>query len=97
MIQAAVWRISMLELKEFAITCGYQRDTFCPWVIRSPSCTSACCAWRGLLSEKYASRSASLSLRPNQVLYQNRKGSRTSATAKSEMRRYARRPGREDM
>src|SRR3974390_828308 len=45
-------------------------------------------------SAKYASRSASLSLRPNQVGYQNRKGNGTSGRANSVTNRYARRPGR---
>src|ERR1017187_1779232 len=95
MIQAAVWRISRFGLAAAAITHGYQRAALRRRESRSPSCTRACWICRGLeRSAKYASRSESPRERPNQVLYQNRKGNSTRASANSAIRRYARRPGR---
>src|ERR1019366_1667609 len=95
MIHAAVWRISRLGLAVCPITLGYQRAAFRPCDSRSPNCTRACWMCRGLeVSAKYASRSESESLRPNHVLYQNRKGNSTSARANSAISKYARRPGR---
>ena len=58
----------------------------------APSHAECGAAWRGPQNtSRYRNRS---SLRPNQVLYQKRKGNSTRASAKSAIRRYARRPGR---
>src|SRR4051812_34876255 len=94
MIQAAVCRSSEFELEPARTICGYHRDTSRLCDMRSPTCTRACCACRGwAVSAKYLSISESSSGRPNQVLYQKRKGNSTSSSANPVIIRYARLPG----
>src|SRR5215467_13522743 len=55
--------------------------------MRSPSCTSACCMWRGFFSScRYSLSSVFESLRPNHVFHQNRNGISTISHAVTKKR-----------
>src|SRR5215467_10530922 len=99
MIHAAVWRNSTLGLEVEATILGYHwRARMSPRNKRSPICTNACCALRGLEEalSRYSVISPSESLRPNHVPYQNRKGNSTRSNANPVTRKYTRRPGRRE-
>src|ERR687893_1159620 len=49
--------------------------------MRSATCESACCAWRGFPSPRYFPISSSLRDLPNHVQYHVRKGTTTKRTA----------------
>ena len=79
MTQASVLRTSSTGFVERRSMSGYQCRAFASvWLMRSPSCTSACWMCRGFLSSwRYSVSCWSFRWRPNQVFHQKRKGMRT--------------------